>query len=389
MKNQHPEIQLDEVFNTFLNEYKEKLATYYNYKASLKKWIEFTKMNGKESLEFKKRDSDAKTEKLVMKFRTYLKEKGASDNAVKSNCSAIRSFYMNQRLPLQFIEAEKRKMNEVQRATTDYKFSKDDIAKMLVDANLQDKWILIAGKDFGLRASDFLGLTFGQLRQLHLDEEPPLAFPIVHTKKVRGVDAYPFVSSDLVPIIKEILARNPQAKNEDRILSFADEQPLTLTIKRLFKRANLEAGNSVVRFHELRAYLATRLSSVAAESQWKQIIGKSIDEGAYVTQEELREVYKRAMPLIVINGNSKNHAQIEKLEEALIEAQKQLANQETINQELRKKLETVSSDNAENRSKLFALSSETTELIDFVKKHRHTLEALAKNENLAKEVMKE
>jgi integrase len=313
MRRKNPEVVLDSVFLSFLDVYKEKQATYYNYTAALRKWVAFSKLNGKESLEFKKNDKDANTEKLVMKFRTSLKEQGASDNQAKGCCSAVRSFYANNRVPLCFIEQEKRKMNVVERKTTDYKFSKDDVVKMLVDANLQEQWILLGGISFGLRASDFLALTIGQLRQVKLDEEPPLPFPEVHTMKEKVV-ANPFVTSDLVPIIKEILTRHSDAKDTDRILSFADEQPLSKTIKSLFKRAKLVSGGATVRFHELRSYLATRLSSVAGESQWKQIIGKAIDEGAYVTTEELREVYKKAMPLIIVtNGNSKNHIEVEAL----------------------------------------------------------------------------
>jgi hypothetical protein len=41
-----------------------------------------------------------------------------------------------------------------------------------------------------------------------------------------------------------------------------------------------------VRFHCLRKFLIDRLSAYASESQWKQIVGKAIGEGAHVSQEQ-------------------------------------------------------------------------------------------------------
>lgn len=273
-------------------------------------------MNGAESLAFKKADSDAKTEEKIMLFRSYLlddtKHKKLSDNTVRGCLAAIKSFYQSERMPLTFTASEKAQMNDVENSTTAYKYSKEDLAKMVAHANLQEKYIVLCGASWGIRGSDMLKITFGQLRALHLDEEAPLPLGEIHTQK-KKVKAFPFCSSDTIPIIKSILEENPEAKNTDRVLNFVDEQPLNKTVKRLFEKAGLEAGNMIVKYHELRAYLIDRLSAVASESQWKQICGKKIAESAYVGTDQLRDVYKRAMPQIIINGNGngKNHALIE------------------------------------------------------------------------------
>ena len=71
-----------------------------------------------------------------------------------------------------------------------------------------------------------------------------------------------------------------------------------------------------IRFHCLRKFLIDRLSAYAGESQWKQIVGKAIDEGAYVSQDQLRGVFQRAMKDLLINGNGKTQKLIE-MENAL------------------------------------------------------------------------
>jgi uncharacterized coiled-coil protein SlyX len=115
----------------------------------------------------------------------------------------------------------------------------------------------------------------------------------------------------------------------------------------MFNNAHLVSGGRVVRFHNLRKYLIDRLSAVCSESQWKQIVGKKISEGAYISTDQLREIYARAMPSIVING-AKNHAKIEALEEALVDQQKQLASKDEVIKALEKKLGFVSTESANN-----------------------------------------
>jgi hypothetical protein len=178
--------------------------------------------------------------------------------------------------------------------------------------NLEERYILLVGASVGLRASDFIEFTYGQFRSLNLDSEAPIPIGEIGTQK-EHIKAYPFLTSDAVAIIKLILEKNREAKDSDRILTFKDEQPLTLALHRMFSNASIVSGNKIVRFHNLRKYLIDRLSAVASESQWKQIVGKAIHESAYVSTEQLREVYSKAMPLLVINGNSRNS----KLEETV------------------------------------------------------------------------
>lgn len=170
-------------------------------------------------------------------------------------------------------------------------------------------------------------------------DEAPVCIGETRTGKEK-VKAWPFLDSDSVPIIKAILEANKGAADSDQILPFKDENTLTQICQRLFEKAGLVSGGRTVRFHNLRKYLIDRLSAVASESQWKQIVGKQIKEGAYVSQEQLKGVYERAMPAIVVNGANKNHVKIDEMEEHVKELEKALEEQRQINLLLAKQLPT-------------------------------------------------
>ena len=95
-----------------------------------------------------------------------------------------------------------------------------------------------------------------------------------------------------------------------------------------------------VRFHCLRKFLIDRLSATSSESQWKQIVGKTIDEAAYVSQDQLRGIFTRAMKDLLINGNGKTKKLME-IENALIDSQRKITSLETQNEALRNHMEKL------------------------------------------------
>lgn len=112
-----------------------------------------------------------------------------------------------------------------------------------------------------------------------------------------------------------------------------------------------------IRFHCLRKFLIDRLSAYASESQWKQIVGKSIDEGAYVSQDQLKGVFTRAMKDL-INGNGIKAKKLMELENALVDSQKRLTNVETTNEVLRKEVNKVTVKNEELGEKVNSLQEQ-------------------------------
>jgi hypothetical protein len=163
-------------------------------------------------------------------------------------------------------------------------------------ASLQEKYVVVAGKSFGLRAGDFLALKRGDLEP-YIDREVPISIGEYGTEK-ESVRSYPFIDSDAQPVIKMMLEnmnRQGRTADSDRILTYKHTLELTRILKRLAAKAGITYGNKKLRFHNLRKFLIDRLASVMSESKWKQIVGKKITEGAYVSFDSLREDYKRAM----------------------------------------------------------------------------------------------
>jgi hypothetical protein len=324
---------LDALFQAFLDS--KKKSTAETYRSSFALWVNFTKMNGQASLDFKKKDTDAKTEKLVMAFQKHLLKIGKSENTAKTLCGAIRGFYTDNRLGLQFTKSEAKNLSEANRNTTDYLFTKEDLAKMCEVANLEESYIVKVGKSLGIRASDMISLSYSTFRGIHLDGEAPIALGEIVTQKEK-VKAFPFLDSDAVKVVKLMLEANPTAKDSERVLKLS-EQSLSIALQRLVRKAHIETGSKIVRFHNLRRYLFDKLSCVMSDEKAKQIIGKSVPESAYLSTESLRECYLRAMPSIVLNGNGKALVKVEQLEQALAQSESErLATQTRLEQALKR-----------------------------------------------------
>jgi len=102
-------------------------------------------------------------------------------------------------------------------------------------------------------------------------------------------------------------------KDSERVLKIRKKE-LSVILRRLAKKAGIETGNAKIRFHCLRKFLINQLSRYMSESKWKQIVGKKIEESAYVSPNTLREDFKRAMKSIVFQNHEKVQ-QISRLQE--------------------------------------------------------------------------
>jgi len=276
----------------------QKKSTRLAYKSSWLHFLEFAKLSGDQILADRKTDKEFKWEKQVLAVKTWLVEtKGQADNTAKAVTTAARSFFAFHRVGLEFRKPEKARLKEAHAKSEDYRFSVGDLQKMFNVANLTEKYVLTAGKSFGLRAGDFMKLTKGDL-EAYIDREPPISIGAYSTQK-EGVKAYPFIDADAQPIIKlmlEKMTREGRTKPSERMLTYTHKMQLSRVIKRLVQKAGLNVGNKNVKFHCLRKFLIDHLSSYMSESKWKQLVGKSISEAAYVSPEGLRQDYSRATP---------------------------------------------------------------------------------------------
>ena len=272
----------------------QKKSTRLAYKSSWLHFLEFAKLSGDQILADRKTDKDFKWEKQVLAVKTWFIEKGLAENTAKAVTTAARSFFAFHRVGLEFRKPEKARLKEAHATSEDYRFSVGDLQKMFNVANLTEKYVLTAGKSFGLRAGDFMKLTKGDL-EAYIDREPPISIGAYSTQK-EGVKAHPFIDADAQPIIKlmlEKMTREGRTKPSERMLTYTHKMQLSRVLKRLVEKAGLNVGNKNVKFHCLRKFLIDHLSSYMSESKWKQLVGKSISEAAYVSPEGLRQDYAR------------------------------------------------------------------------------------------------
>lgn len=282
----------------------QKKTTRTNYKGIWVKFAAYVKMTGKEVLAARKDDKECFWEKRVLAFKTFMKDSGFADYTATTAVMAIRGFFAYYRTPLVYRRGESKRLRERTRKTEDYRFSLDGLRKMYDVADLTERYVITAGKSFGLRAGDFMRLTRGDLEP-HIDKETPISIGEYKTEK-EGVYAFPFIDSDAKPVIKLMLERMTRAgrtENKQRVLTYEDGIQLTRVLKRCVDKAGINTGGKQVRFHCLRKFLADHLSSVMSESKWKQIVGKMISEGAYISPDSLRADYERAMTEITFTRN--------------------------------------------------------------------------------------
>jgi hypothetical protein len=356
----------DKIIDDFLNS-QTKLGTFKTYKTQMKLYLEHTGKTGQQIIDEKRNDKNFQVEKNILGFRKWLLQKGKSENYATSTVGAVRGFYSYYRMPLMFRKQESRKLTEKNRKTTDYLFDREDLAQMALAGNLKERYVLLVGKSVGLRASDFLKLTYGQLRSVKFEDEAPVALGELATQKER-IKAYPFLDSDAIPIVKAILEANKDKAGNQRVLTDTGDN-LSVILQTLAKKAGMEIENGAVhgkriRFHCLRKFLIDRLSAYASELQWKQIVGKAIGEGAYVSQEQLKGIFSRSMRDLLINGNGMKAKKLIELETALLESQRKITALETTNEVLRKRLDDI--ENGQNTTK--EMIGNLTERISYIEK---------------------
>ena len=315
---------LDKTYIDFLSS--QKTSTRNTYKSFLRRISEFTNMTGEQVLASKKADKGFEWERKAIEFKQWMKQQGYSDNSAETAINTLRSFFDYYRTPLTFTQTETRKLNtKAKRVTKDYMITNEDIAKLVFVGNLREKYVILAGKSFGLRVGDFCSLTYGCFRSINLNAEVPIYMGETQTEK-EGVIAHPFIDSDALPVIKAMLDANTSKPDNERIITVQEEE-LSTMMQQLAVKANINLGGKHLRFHCLRKYLIDRLSSMMSESKWKQIVGKAISEDAYVSSLDLRESYTKVMKLTTcINGNG--NGKVSKLSEEVTKLQTEVKNQQ-------------------------------------------------------------
>lgn len=291
----------DSTIREFLDS--KKATTRQVYESNFRKVLEFTKGESGQSM----LEHSAEWSKKILAFQQWLKNQNIA--SIEPMTGMLRGFFAFHDKALNLSTSTRRQLgNKGEREHEDYVFSQSDIKKMSDIANLDEKYVVLCGASFGLRSEDFVKITYGKLRiALENAEKEQVGVPIplgkMNTEK-ENVPAHPFISSDALPIIQNLLETHKEAKDEDRVFT-ARKTQLTEIVQRLFNRAGLDAHGQHVRFHKLgKGYLFDRLLAVASDSKAKQIVGDKVhgEIAPYVGTNSLREVYERAMPSIVVSN---------------------------------------------------------------------------------------
>lgn len=344
-----------------------KYSTKSSYKTSMKFYLEWANKTGKELLEIKRNDKDFAVENSLFAFKKWILEtkktmsgKNYSSHFAVACVMTARSFYDFYRMPLVFRKQEAKSIKQSTRTTSDFLFDKEDLAKMALVGDLKQRYILLVGKSVGLRASDFTTFTYGQFRCLKLDNDAPIAIGEINTIK-ENVPAFPFLDSDAVPIVKAILESNRDKLDTDKIIADTEDN-LSVVLQTLAKKASLDPHGKRIRFHCLRKFTIDHLSALASESQWKQIVGKAISEGAYVSTDQLRSVYLRAMPSLLINGNGLKAKKLIELETALKSVENENATLKTRVDQLQKTIVELESTSKSMHKTITNLDEDVAEI---------------------------
>lgn len=276
-----------------------KKDTRKTYESYFRRLLEFEPaLNGQTMLD----EKDLWERSKCLQFKRYLEAKGYSENMQKSAIGAIRGFFSHNRRQLFFTQSEKKQVNTAENEDEGIFFSREEMIRMWNLSTLTDhtRWIL-CNKTMGFRASDFTKITYGQLRGIDLTQEAPIFLGKIKTGK-ESVIANVFLDADVIKTISELLELHKNAKDEDLVFPCRDEH-LSYLLRKLAIKAQISIGEKEVSFHALRRFLYDRLTNVMSDEKAKMIIGKKTKESSYLSNQELRENFKKVLAEIGVNGN--------------------------------------------------------------------------------------
>lgn len=244
----------------------------------------------------------AKTGKIRVHVYHIPAGRTPSDSQRKVFINAVRSFFAFHRLDLRFTRQQKRLLGRRAREIfQDYLPDLGDLAKMTDVGSPLERYILLAGKDLGLRAVDFGGLIQGMFSAA-LDKTPPVFLGKIYTQK-EGVYAFPYLTEDgqqAARVWLKILESRGMRDDNAPMLTIKPKE-FSENLKRMAGKAGIDLHGQRIRFHCLRKFLIDRISLHMAESKWKQIVGKQIDESAYVSPLKLGEAFREVLNLIQVS----------------------------------------------------------------------------------------
>jgi len=354
-------------------------STKKEYRLGIRKFCEWFGKSPEEVLEMRKddltqrqgenlidyRNRDARFEKEIERFHSYLLEQGYKTNTCRTVTLGIRQLFRYYRMPVQIRSGSR--VNKTVKTSKNFPLRIEDVREMFKFADLKGKLILSLAVDLGLRIGDFIGIKKVSLPSL--EEEPPISFVIMTDKE--EVLAYGFLSDETVSLLKLYL---PTLKSENAYLfpsngkSHVSDEWLNRLLKKLSEKAQIDLNGKSLTFHCFRKmFLSASIDSGIGLTAGKKLCGKAIaqSDDTYLTTVKLKGKFIQLKLFLTIQKLMKpaNHEQIEALENAVSKLQKDLTQQKLIT-------DTITKENLRMEKKLKYLGSQgyMNELVDTIMK---------------------
>jgi hypothetical protein len=203
------------------------------------------------------------------------KQKSMNHNSAVSLSGAVRGFF---RFHREELKVQRGKIQYEEKAKGYHTFKQKELAEMVRVANVQEKAIILLGKDEGIRVGDFVAQKRHRILEAYKDSEGqfPLEFE-VETEK-RGVVAVAHILEETWLALQDYWKSAPESRyifpsNEGYISEDTANRALKETWLRIFP----DRTKTTVRFHELRSFKMTALSNVGI-NKWhiQRMVGKKL-----------------------------------------------------------------------------------------------------------------
>jgi len=273
-------------------------------------------------------------ESALKGFLAYLDKEGMAVATQQVAYAAIRSFFEMHFQPLRMRRGDYPQGESLgSRVAT-----KEDIKRIYEETSIRIRALILFLKDTGLRVSDVIRLTYGDLAEGLDSGEEFISISLI-TKKNKIV-AKTFVGPEAIEALKEYFSerregsrRIPPEELEAKSPLFRIRSPEVKAISRSGMSSTItfyaqKLGiNSAFSAHSFRKYFQTQLEASGINSNWiDQMIGhrliNSRDSYSRPTCEQLKEVYMKAYPQLRVFKGKNVESRISTLETQLEERDK-------------------------------------------------------------------
>jgi integrase len=242
---------------------------------------------------------------LLRAFMTYLKKKNYASMSVAVRLAIVRSFVKYWKIPLEVDLPQRTFVTYHNRDIT-----KAEIKKILSNATLRDRAVLLMLVESGMRIGCCASLKYWQIKEDYERSRVPMQIKLPsQVLKDKVGDRFTFIGQDGFTVLQEYLQTRPPFKDDDYVFQLErsskngdmSDRALSSSISTKFNRAVQKLGidksagkrkPKQIRLHGLRKYFFNNMN---ADSDYKKFwMGHSIGvEQHYISRnvEEHRKKY--------------------------------------------------------------------------------------------------